>query len=302
VTEWLADVTLAHLRDVADWPDLGLRYEVTGRVGRGGMGVVYAAHDRTLNRDVAIKVLDRPYHDTDAVARLQDEAKILARLEHPGIVPVHDAGQLEDGRVFYVMKLVRGSRLDQLLEQAASIGERLAMFGRICDAVSFAHAQGIVHRDLKPENVMVGPFGEVLVMDWGVAKVLGATGDPSRVVLGTAGFMSPEQAKGEDDRVDQRTDVFALGALLEAMMPRPIPKRVLAIAHRASAPQPDLRYASVEELARDVARYRDGETVSAYQESVFERAARVYTRYQLPILLVLAYMLMRTLLLLWRGV
>ncbi len=135
MTRWITDPTLAHLRDVADWPDLGERYEVTGRLGRGGMGAVYAAHDRVLDRDVAVKVLDRTAAGDQAATRLLHEARILARLEHPAIVPIHDAGTLADGRVFYVMKLVRGAPLGDALKREASAAERLELVLRICDAV-----------------------------------------------------------------------------------------------------------------------------------------------------------------------
>src|SRR6185436_9107525 len=128
---------------------------------------------------------------------------------HPGIVPVHDAGLLEDGRAFYVMKLVKGRRLDDLIRDALPIATRLTMFDRILDAVAFAHAHGIVHRDLKPENIMVGGFGEVYVMDWGVAQ---DGTDSEAAVVGTPGFMTPEQERG--GAVDPRADIFALGALL----------------------------------------------------------------------------------------
>ena len=295
---WLADRTLAHLRDVAEWPDLGERYEVTLRLGRGGMGVVYAAHDRVLDRDVAIKVLDAPGPDGRLSQRLQEEARILGRLEHPGIVPVHDAGTLVDGRAFYVMKLVRGERLDRRLDADASLGERLELFLRICDAVSFAHAQGIVHRDLKPANVMVGGFGEVLVMDWGVAKVLAAAGADDAVV-GTPGFMAPEQASGQ---ADARADVFALGVILNGILPTRAPRALHAISEKARADAIDDRYATVTALASEVARFRDGQPVAAYRETVPERVVRVYRRHRLPILLVLAYMAMRVALLLWKGI
>jgi eukaryotic-like serine/threonine-protein kinase len=294
---WLPDNTLAHLRDVAEWPELAERYEVTERLGRGGMGVVYAARDRVLGRDVAIKVLDAANPDAPLVQRLRQEAKILGRLEHPGIVPVHDAGTLPDGRAFYVMKLVRGHRLDRALGAESSLGQRLERFLRICDAVSFAHAQGIVHRDLKPENVMIGSFGEVLVMDWGVATLLDTDNDNS--VVGTPGFMAPEQSRGV---ADTRADVFALGAILTAMLPTPMPRALRAIAARAQADSLDHRYATVSELAADVVRFRDGQKVDAYRESPAERLARVYRRHRLPILLVLAYMVMRVALLLWRGI
>src|SRR4029453_2350890 len=129
----------------------------------------------------------------ETAARLLNEARILARLEHPAIVPIHDAGTLADGRVFSVMKLVRGARLGEALKRGSSVAQRLELVLRICDAVSFAHAHGIVHGDLKPDNVMLGSFGEVLVIDWGVAALLDRRStDP--VVAGTPGFMAPEQA------------------------------------------------------------------------------------------------------------
>ena len=299
MTSWIGDGTLAHLRDVAEWPEVGDRYEITSRLGRGGMGVVYAAHDRTLDREVAIKVLDLA--GADAARRLQEEARILARLEHPGIVPIHDAGTLADGRVFYVMKLVRGARLDRALDGEATTVERLDVFTRIAEAVSFAHAQGIVHRDLTPANVMIGRFGEVLVLDWGVARNLAKETAPEGVV-GTPGFMAPEQARGASETADVRADVYALGALLEAMVPSPLPRRLAAIAAKASAADVDARYPTVEALSQDILRFRHGDPVEAYRENWLERGARVYHRYRVPILLVLAYMVMRAVLIVWLGV
>jgi serine/threonine-protein kinase len=298
VTTWLADGTLAHLRDVTEWPDLGDRYEVRGRLGRGGMGVVYAASDRVLDREVAVKVLDDLHAGADA-ARLLREARILGRLEHPGIVPVHDAGTLADGRVYYVMKLVRGDRLDAAVE-TRSLNERLDLFLRVCEAVSFAHARDVVHRDLKPHNIMLGAFGEVLVLDWGVAHAAAEPADAS-VVVGTPGYMAPEQARGAA-AADARVDIYALGVVLEAMLPAPPPKPLLAIARRAAAARADERYDSVAALVHDIVRFREGERVSAYRESPAERAIRFYSRYRLPILLVLAYVIMRLVLLTWRGI
>jgi eukaryotic-like serine/threonine-protein kinase len=300
---WLADETLTHLRDVAEWPDLGPRYEVKGRLGRGGMGTVFAAYDRSLDRDVAVKVLDETSEQAgNGAARLLSEATILARLEHPGIVPVHDAGTLVDGRLFYVMKLVRGARLcDELAVSSSSIAQRLATFLRVCDAVSFAHSHGIVHRDLKPENIMLGPFGEVLVMDWGVAVNVGGRYPAEGIVAGTPGFMAPEQEQGAE-AVDARADVYALGGLLAAMLPKPMPRALAAIANRARARRREHRYRSVEEMGCDVTRFRDGEPVAAYRETGLERIARFYRRYRVPILLVLVYMIVRVVLLLWLRV
>jgi serine/threonine-protein kinase len=218
---WIPDRTLAHLRAVTDKPDFsGTRYRLLEPVGQGGMGVVYRAHDTELERDVAIKVLRTPEATPDLARRLRTEARILAGLEHPGIVPVHDVGTLPDGRVWYAMKLVRGESLDRLIARPFDLAERLRIFQRIAEAVAFAHAHGVLHRDLKPGNVMVGAFGEVLVLDWGVAKrAEGAPGDvataaPDRTDragtlhgtrLGTPGWMAPEQERGDVARIDRRT-------------------------------------------------------------------------------------------------
>ena len=133
---------------------------------------------------------------------------MVARLEHPGIVPVHDVGRLPDGRAYYVMKLVRGERLDAWLARGPALAARVRLFQRLCEAVGFAHAQGVVHRDLKPQNVMVGSYGEALVLDWGLSGVTGAAG--------TRGFMAPEQEAGR--ATDARADVFGLGVVLEGML------------------------------------------------------------------------------------
>ena len=299
---WLSDAAVGHLRSVADRPDLGgTSYELAEEIARGGMGTVYRARDRRLDRDVALKVMNAPAPAPGEVERMRDEARILARLEHPGIVPVHDLGTLPDGRLFYVMKLVRGRRLDEATASAA-LPARLRIFERICDAVAFAHAQGVVHRDLKPENVMVGPFGEVLVLDWGVAKRLDVPGAPERqgTVLGTPGYMPPEQARGEMDRIDERADVYALGAMLQFLMEpggaRGFPRALDAICARARAPRPEDRYSSVRDLAAEVERFLSALPVHAYPEGPVERALRLAAKYRTPLLLVAAYLLMRVLL------
>jgi len=287
---------LDHLREVASEPDLsGTPYEIVSTIGQGGMGTVYLARDRDLDREVALKVVQLHQEDTERMLR---EARILARLEHPGIVPVHDVGVLPDGRAWYVMKRVRGSRLDRSL----SLPDRLRAFERICEAVAFAHAHGVIHRDLKPENVMVGPFGEVLVMDWGVAKLRGE-GEPRGTIMGTPGYMAPEQERGEVDRIDERTDVHALGAILSFLLEGEdrVPRPLTAIRNRAMAAEPEGRYPNVGELSADLGRYLDGLPVAAYRESLIEQAARLFRRYRAPILIVLAYLLMRALLILILG-
>jgi eukaryotic-like serine/threonine-protein kinase len=317
----LSDAALRRLRDAADAPDLtGTKYEIVGRIGQGGMGNVYRARDRELGREIALKVVRFPEGAPDVAARMTREARTLARLEHPGIVPIHDVGTLADGRVFYAMKLVRGAPLHEL--STTGLAERLRIVERVCETVAFAHAHGVIHRDLKPQNVMVGPFGEVLVMDWGVAKIVGdellslgvgsAPGadehaQPSTghgVVLGTPGYMPPEQATGDPSLVDGRADVYAIGALLRdlcsgnaeaanADASGDVPRPLRAIIRRAMEGDPRNRYGDVTALARDVAAFRSGDRVAAYNENLFERARRLAVRHSTPILLVLAYLLMR---------
>ncbi|MEP7380831.1 MAG: serine/threonine-protein kinase, partial [Gemmatimonadota bacterium] len=167
----LSDAALRHLQHALDVPDAGARYTVVEEIGRGGMGTVYRAMDGSLGREVALKALAFEGDASGVAERLTREARVLAQLEHPGIVPVHDVGVLADGRPFYVMRLVRGSTLAQHAPGLGR-GELLRLFVQVCDAVAFANARGVIHRDLTPGNVMIGEFGEVLLVDWGVARVL----------------------------------------------------------------------------------------------------------------------------------
>jgi serine/threonine protein kinase len=298
-----------------------------------------------------MKVLDEPLADPALAARLASEARVLASLEHPSIVPVHDMGELPDGRPYYVMTMVRGRDLAAAVAAEPSLHGRLRLFERIGEAVAFAHARGVIHRDLKPSNIMVGAFGEVLVLDWGLAKwqrkagggAWGGSHQPSAAavassmpgeaphaslrahpaepltahgaVLGTPGYMAPEQLAGEP--VDERTDVYALGVLLAWLLGAaegdgpgtvrrgrgaPVPKALAAIADRARAVRPADRYASVADLVADVRRYLDGLAVSVHREGALDRAARFARRHRVAIALVAAYLVMRIVLLLWARV
>ena len=291
----VTDAALSHLRTLGgEGQDTG-RYTLLEVVGEGGMGTVYRAHDAELDREVAVKVV-RHSGATVRLEQFEVEARVIASLEHPGIVPVHDAGILPDGRAFYVMALVRGNRLDRHLASVSGQADRLRLFQRILEPMAFAHSRGVIHRDLKPANIMVGPFGEVLVMDWGLAQLPGAVPEPG-VAVGTTGFMAPEQ--GGALATDARADIFSLGAVLLVMIgENRVPKPVRAIAAKAMAREPEDRYGGVTELAADITRFLDGEPVAAYRESVGERLVRLARRYRTPLLLVLAYLVMRLVLLL----
>ena len=343
---WIPDRALDRLRGTAEPVEPpGDRYEMLEVIGRGGMSTVHRARDRVLERDVAVKVLDEPLADPVLAGRLESEARVLARLEHPAIVPVHDLGVLPDGRRYCVMKLVRGRDLAAAVAAEPSLHGRLRLFERICEAVAFAHARGVIHRDLKPSNVMVGAFGEVLVLDWGLAKLratretpvapsgLSAIGSSSvsestgheprtaaGTVLGTPGYMAPEQLAGEP--VDERTDVYALGVLLDWLLAVPpgtsaaeggtpaartvrepaVPRPLAAVADRARAASPGDRYPAVTELVADIRRYLDGLAVTAHREGALDRVGRFARRHRVAIALVAAYLLMRVALLLWARV
>jgi serine/threonine protein kinase len=321
----LSDLALERLRTGASLPDFSqTRYEVVREIGRGGMGIVYEAVDRELGRPVALKVLAPGMVGADALERLRREARIMAGLEHPGIVPLHDLGTLPDGRVFYAMKLVGGARLDALLGEPRP--RLLALVERLSEAVAFAHAQGVIHRDLKPENVMIGRFGEVLAMDWGVAKrlvepdppalgdvVLAAPSTAHGTVLGTPGYMAPEQERGEPQ--DARADIYALGGILYFVLTgeapvrrggtllRPrvldpgIPLRLEAVCLKALAEAPGDRYDSAQAFGADIARFLEGAGVAAFREGPWARLVRLGERHRGPLALIGAYIAMRLLLL-----
>jgi serine/threonine protein kinase len=354
----LSDAAVTRLRTLGRWPEFESgRYAVVEEIGRGGMGTVYLALDEELGREVAIKI-PNALASASLERRLRNEARVLARLEHPGIVPIHDAGRLADGRLFYVMKRVRGRTLGEHLCDNPDLNERLRLFERICEPVAFAHAQGFIHRDLTPGNVMVGAFGEVMVMDWGVAKTVGSrqsavdshsvqsessvpvdshsrqsessvpvdshsrqsesavpVDSPSNAglktdvgtVVGTAGFMAPEQARGDVQELDARADVYGLGAILFLLLTNRVPegdpsaglrnagvsRPLAAICARALASERSQRYQSVTALADDVTRFRNNRKVDAYAERLVDRIGRFSRMHRTAILLVLAYIVMR---------
>jgi eukaryotic-like serine/threonine-protein kinase len=228
-------------------------------------------------------------------------------LEHPGIVPVYDVGELDDGRLFYVMKLVQGPRLDDHVPERP-LTERLRIFTRMCEPVAFAHAHGVIHRDLKPENVMVGPFGEVLVLDWGASLILDlrfGISDSSRdpcgrpvEIVGTLGYMAPEQARGTT--TDPRADVYALGGILHFLLggapdavPLTGPRAMRAICRKARASDPHDRYDDVLALAADVDRFLAGEPVTASPERSIDRIVRFTRKHRAAIAIIVTYLTLR---------
>ena len=303
-------------------------YRADREIARGGMGRIVAAEDLRLGRAVALKELIDPV--AEQRGRFQREALITARLQHPGIVPVYEAGRWPSGDPFFAMKLVSGRPFDRVIAEAMTLADRLALLPRLAaaaDAIAYAHSQRVIHRDLKPANVLIGEFGETVVIDWGLAKSLDDVDAPDSLrpaarpvrpaatprsadagpadairpgehtastltvagsVMGTPAYMAPEQARGEP--VDQRADVFALGAMLyhllagvppyhartateviaaaAASQVRPVadrepgaPTDLVAIVERAMAPYPGERYADAGELATELRRFLTGQLV-----------------------------------------
>ena len=298
-------------------------YSIEGEVGRGGQGRVLRAQDHRLRRTVALK--ESLHDDPGSLARFAREAFITARLEHPSIVPVHEAGRWTSGEPFYAMKSVSGRALDTLISEAKSLDERMALLpnvARVAEAIAYAHSRHIIHRDLKPSNVLIGEFGETVVIDWGLAKELGGSPlaepgpDASRSdapsdatlagdIVGTPAYMPPEQARGEE--VDERVDVYALGAMLyelasgsppyalrkgrdrsvlrgppdplEQLEPR-VPRDLLAVIEKAMARDPAGRYASAGELADELRKFLAGRLVGAHRYSPWQLVKRWASRYR----------------------
>ncbi len=328
----LTNKKLEHLRSLVELPDLsGTKYRMIERVAAGGMGTVFLVQDIELDRRVALKILTLPDNSGQMAERMLREAKIVAQLEHPGIIPIHDVGRLPDSRIFYVMKFVEGQTLADYRKSVTAIPDLLRLLQKVVDAVAFAHSRGIIHRDLKPANIMVGPFGEILVLDWGLATTSGIThSNPSATakgsaapeespsitktgsVMGTPAYMSPEQSAGDPSQIDHTTDIYSLGAILYFLLAgkhpsadtsgrlispreidRSIPKRIEAICLTCLANDRSSRYPTAEHLSRDITRYLDNEPVTAYQESIWEIASRWAGRNKVILFILFGYMLVR---------
>lgn len=318
------------------------RYTCVGEHSHGGMGRILIVHDEHFGRDVALKEL-LPAHanreDTESptpvrlslpvTARFLAEARITGQLEHPSIVPVYELGHRMDGTLYYTMKLVRGQTLTKSLAAAPKLRDRLLLlphFLNLCQAIAYAHDRGVIHRDIKPDNVMIGEFGETVVIDWGIAKTRThdpGGGDPmaetvrmmknsgrapetktaAGAVMGTPLYMSPEQAAGRVEWVDERSDIYSLGAVLYELLtgrtlhkgrslseilerivseePASVrqlephaPPELTAICQRAIQKNRLERYTSVKELAADIQRFMQGQLVHAYRYGTIERVRR----------------------------
>lgn len=334
--------------EVPELPQVDPRlYHADAELARGGMGRILAATDQRLGRKVALKELLEPAGEH--LVRFHREALITARLQHPSIVPVYEAGSWPTGEPFFAMKLVSGRPLDRVIADTRTLAERIALLPRIVaasEAIAYAHSQRIIHRDLKPGNILIGEFGETVVIDWGLAKDLDAEepaaeatirarkpeparpdappprrvrpgssispGGPSTLtvagaVMGTPAYMAPEQARGE--AIDERSDVFALGAMLyHTLAGRPpydaktatevitaaadgdvvplrqrdsdIPSELIAIVERAMARRRDDRYPSARELAEELRRFMTGQLVGAHRYTPWERVRRFVRRHR----------------------
>jgi WD40 repeat protein/tRNA A-37 threonylcarbamoyl transferase component Bud32 len=291
-------------------------YDVGGVFAQGGLGRILKARDVRLNRQVALKeVLTR---EGDVASRFVREALITARLEHPSIVPVHEAGYWPSGEPFFAMKLVSGRSLSDVMDEAHTLYQRLALLPHllaVADAIAYAHSERIIHRDLKPANILVGQFGETVVIDWGFAKDLTGEEEPLNKIMGTPAYMPPEQASARP--VDERADVYAIGAMLYRTLagaapyegpdgmeivikvinelPVPletrqqgIPEDLLAIVRKAMARDPSDRYPTAKELADDLRRFQTGQIVAAHQYSWAELLARFVRRRRAPLIVAAA--------------
>lgn len=336
---------LAAWRDAA-FAGPGPRFHVTRVLGKGSQGVVFEIEDRDCHRRIALKTMWNQGSEEELASRFVHEAQITAQLEHPGIVPVHDLDVLPDGTVFYTMKRIEGDTLDVRLAALADLPPSstqraraalglLQAFLTVCDTVAFAHSRGVVHRDIKPRNIMLGPFGEVLMLDWGLAKVLADGPDRHErtvasvrshpasgtdilrtlvgAAVGTPAYMSPEQARGEP--ATPASDVYSLGVSLYHILAgcspyqrgdvretlrqcadgrwdpldsrpaaRHLPRRLVAVVHKAMALDPANRYPGADRLAEDLRRFLADEAVAAHREGLVEATLRRARRHRRPLI------------------
>jgi WD40 repeat protein/tRNA A-37 threonylcarbamoyl transferase component Bud32 len=326
---------LAISPDLEDWPrpEPG-RYVVAGEFARGGRGRILEAYDRRLDRTVALKELLSD--DSQAKARFVREALVTARLQHPAIIPIFDVGRWASGKPFFAMKMLESGRsLAHAIHAAGGLDERLGLLPAlvsVADAVAYAHQRGVLHRDLKPSNILLGPFGETMVIDWGLATELATAEAPRHIdsayalaalplthtgsVMGTPLYMAPEQSKGK--RLDERTDVYALGAILYHLLagvppyveaspqdimerleqkppvPLPeieprVPKELAAIVCKALSKDPADRYSTAQAFAEELKRFHTGQLVRAYQYPRRTLLRRWLVRHRAPVLVALAF-------------
>lgn len=311
------------------------KYRLLGELGRGGMAKIFEVWDGDLRRHLAMKVLNPKYcRSARARQRFIAEAQAMAQLQHPNIIPVHEIGQTPQNAPYFTMDIVRGHTLDEVTKHLLAGDEDfkklyprrriLQIFLKICEGVAYAHSKGVIHRDLKPQNIMVGAFGQVYIMDWGLAKFLksnptsGVWTDKQEnawmtqegAVVGTPSYMAPEQARGEIEKVDERSDVYSLGAILFEMLtwqppfqastveqayqlvlqgktpyaedfnlsPSPIGRELCAIIAKAMSKSRNVRYPAVVALKNDVNRFLNGEAIQAMPETPWKRSWRYLSK------------------------
>ncbi|MCC6143635.1 MAG: protein kinase [Candidatus Hydrogenedentes bacterium] len=327
-------------RTIAEVPG---RYQSMEEYARGGMGRIIRVRDLFLDREIALKELlpgpvirgmgrtGHSRHSSVARRLFLQEARTTGRLQHPSIVPVHEIGQRSDGTLYYTMKLVKGRPLSQAIRSAENLADRLALlphFLDVCHAVAYAHSQGVIHRDLKPQNIMIGEFAETVVIDWGLALDMRAcqaemavrprrgheaeSDSPFADAMGTPAYMAPEQALGQHDRVSERSDIYALGAVLYKLLtgatpfkgtttddvlekvvresPRPVselepgvPPELVAVCTRAMAKNPTARFPSVLALAEEIERFQAGALLRSYRYNAKEYFLRWLKRNTAPV-------------------